>query len=486
MVCSTGQRQKYSMSNTVIKINNLSFNLPHKDCFSDFSTCVQRGEKIGIIGRNGIGKSSLLKIILGELSPSSGEVSSMRSVSIAYVPQIVMEYEDISGGERFNKSFSKALARNPDVLILDEPTNHLDQKNRHSLMRMLSNFRQTLLVATHDTEFLDRCINKLWHIDNGKIVIFNGNYENYMREHHISIETKEREFDNLKKAEKKIKKAKEAEQQRSEKKSKLRPKDNNSLSFGFRKDRGQTVSGAKIGLLKQKINNIQSALDEYKPQEILTPNFILKGCMASSSRSILSISDGKCGYTTAVVSGISLCMSGNDKISISGNNGSGKTTFIKALLKYEEVWTNGTWTIPNRSDIGYIDQYYRTLDPEKSAEDIIYEKNPNLGYMNIRKHLNSFMFRKNEEVSAKVKTMSGGEMARLSLAQIAVNPPKLLILDEITNNLDIETKDHISKILQQYPGAFIIISHELEFLSKLPLTGHYAIIDGRFTNVPSL
>ena len=143
------------MSNTVIKINNLSFNLPHKDCFSDFSTCVQRGEKIGIIGRNGIGKSSLLKIILGELSPSSGEVSSMRGVSIAYVPQIVMEYEDISGGERFNKSFSKALAMDPDVLILDEPTNHLDQKNRHSLMRMLSNFRQTLLVATHDTELLD-------------------------------------------------------------------------------------------------------------------------------------------------------------------------------------------------------------------------------------------------------------------------------------------------------------------------------------------
>ena len=155
-------------------------------------------------------------------------------------------------------------------------------------------------------------------------------------------------------------------------------------------------------------------------------------------------------------------------------------------MGYEEVWADGTWTIPNRSDIGYIDQHYRTLDPEKSAEDIIYEKNPNLSYTNIRKHLNSFMFRKNEEVSAKVKTMSGGEMARLSLAQIAVNPPKLLILDEITNNLDIEKKDHISKILQQYPGAFIIISHELKFLSKLPLTGHYAIIDGRFTNVPSL
>lgn len=116
------------MSNVVIRISNLSFNLPCKDCFSDFSTCVQRGEKIGIIGRNGTGKSSLLKIILGELSPSSGEVSCPRGTSIAYVPQIVMEHEEISGGERFNKLFSSALSMNPDVLILDEPTNHLDQK----------------------------------------------------------------------------------------------------------------------------------------------------------------------------------------------------------------------------------------------------------------------------------------------------------------------------------------------------------------------
>ena len=130
--------------------------------------------------------------------------------------------------------------------------------------------------------------------------------------------------------------------------------------------------------------------------------------------------------------------------------------------------------------LGYIDQHYRNLDPDKTVEDIVYDKNRTLSQNDIRKHLNSFLFRKNEEVFEKVKNLSGGEKARLSLAQVAVNPPKLLILDEITNNVDIETKQYIVDVLSQYPGAFIVISHEVDFLKKLPLTEKYVINKGHF------
>ena len=124
------------------------------------------------IGRNGEGKSSLLKMI-ADLN---------RNISSAYVPQIIENFDSLSGGERFNKSLSIALGKNPSILLLDEPTNHLDINNRKSLMRMLNFYYGTLIVVTHDEELLQNCCDILWHVDNGKITIFRGKYADYIRE----------------------------------------------------------------------------------------------------------------------------------------------------------------------------------------------------------------------------------------------------------------------------------------------------------------
>jgi ATPase subunit of ABC transporter with duplicated ATPase domains len=149
-------------------------------------------------------------------------------------------------------------------------------------------------------------------------------------------------------------------------------------------------------------------------------------------------------------------------------------------MQERNVLKKGSWCLPRTEEIGYIDQHYGNLDPEKTPEEVIYQQNKTLGRNDIRKHLNSFLFRKNEEVCTKVKYLSGGEKARLSLAKVAANPPKLLILDEITNNVDIETKQYICEVLVQYPGAFVVISHEVDFLKNLPLTGRYQIEKGVF------
>jgi ATPase subunit of ABC transporter with duplicated ATPase domains len=168
-----------------IKDFNLSF--PHKTCFENFSTQIAFGDRIGIIGRNGSGKSSLLKMVAEKFT----------DISMACVPQIVSDIDSLSGGERFNKALSQALSKNPSVLLLDEPTNHLDRHNRQSLMRMLDGYCGTLIVATHDKELLRRCVDILWHIDDGKITTFRGNYDDYLSETRLKHQSISNQIESL-------------------------------------------------------------------------------------------------------------------------------------------------------------------------------------------------------------------------------------------------------------------------------------------------
>jgi ATPase subunit of ABC transporter with duplicated ATPase domains len=133
----------------------------------------------------------------------------------------------------------------------------------------------------------------------------------------------------------------------------------------------------------------------------------------------------------------------------------------------------GSWYVTQ--GIGFLDQHYQTLCLEKSALEIIMEAEPSWDHSTVRSHLNDFLFRKNDEVNTSVENLSGGERARLSFAQIAANPPRLLILDEITNNLDLETHNHVIQVLRDFPGAMIVISHDAEFLKEIQVGEYYII-----------
>jgi ATPase subunit of ABC transporter with duplicated ATPase domains len=156
----------------MIQLKNLSLSFPHKTCFEDFSTDIYDGNRIAIIGRNGSGKSSLLEMIK----------DIPADINIGYVLQIIEDFDNLSGGQRFNKSLTKALSKSPDLLLLDEPTNHLDQSNRKSLIRMLNSYPGILIIASHDLELLNNYIDILWHINDGTITKFIGNYDDYMHE----------------------------------------------------------------------------------------------------------------------------------------------------------------------------------------------------------------------------------------------------------------------------------------------------------------
>ena len=152
----------------LIQFKNVSFTLPHKICFKDFDATLPCGHRIVITGRNGSGKSTLLNLLRGVIGPTHGEIKVPEDVIIGHVPQVIEEFDSLSGGQRFNRALTQALSNDPNVLLLDEPTNHLDYGNRKSLMRMLNSYSGTLVIASHDLQLLRNCIDIIWHIDNGR------------------------------------------------------------------------------------------------------------------------------------------------------------------------------------------------------------------------------------------------------------------------------------------------------------------------------
>ena len=170
-----------------------------------------------------------------------------------------------------------------------------------------------------------------------------------------------------------------------------------------------------------------------------------------------------------------LNLNSQTRLAICGQNGSGKSTLVKALKSEPTVHKEGIWLTPPAQEIGYLDQHYQDLKLGTSVIEIIQEVQPLWTHQQIRCHLNDFLFRKNEQVYSLTDVLSGGEKARLSLAKIAAKPPKLLILDELSNNLDLKTRNHVIQVLKKYPGALVVISHDEDFLEQLKLNDNCLI-----------
>jgi len=457
------------MSHKPLFLKDLSLSFPHKTCFEDFSAEIPSGSRIGIIGRNGCGKSSLLKLLAQTSSPAEGRVVIPTGMVIGYVPQIIEDFGRMSGGERFQKAFTEVLCHHPDLLLLDEPTNHLDQKNRRSFIRLLNTYKQTLIVASHDVEVLRSCVKTFWHLEGGKIHVFTGRFDDYFRQLHEKREALHKELAHLNRGKKELHQSLMKEQERA-KKSNLRGEKSirerkwPTIVSREKARRAIETSGKKKKSLTDRKQELREALEGLNLPEVIIPKFELPSSSRSSSP-LISIQDGTIGYekNTPLLTNIHFSLHEGERIALLGENGSGKTTFLKGILGEERIVKEGIWTTPRREDIGILDQHYGTLDPCKTVYETIQEIFQSENPAAVRRHLNDFLFRKNEEVYACVNYLSGGEKARLSLAQLAARPPKLLLLDELTNNLDLETRTHVTHVLKKYPGALLLISHDKDF-----------------------
>lgn len=456
-----------------IQIKNLELIAHNKILFQNFSTVIYPRSRIALIGRNGCGKSSLLKAFIKEFDISAGSIDCPEGTVFGYIPQIIASLTETSGAERFNKKFSSLLHFKPHILLLDEPTNHLDKTNKQQLARYLQHFDGTVITATHDIDFINQCFNTLFHIENGFINIFSGSYNDYIVETQTKRESIRLKLTKMNREKKETHEKRMVEQERSSKRKKYGKKkyEGDKLALRSAQGRGQLTSSKNLYRIQEIKEHLHDQLKNLQLPELIFPKFNLVH-KKTTDKFLIQVNHGAVGYQKDkwILSDINLMLNGSDKIAIIGKNGSGKSTLIKAIISDSNIHKSGDWYLPHKEDFSYIDQHYDLLNNDKTVFDCIKDVAPHFSQQEIRSHLNDFLFRKNDDVNIRIKHLSGGEKARLSLAKIAIKLPRVLVLDEINNNLDIETKEHVLHILKAYHGCLIMISHEDLFLKNIPLT----------------
>jgi ATP-binding cassette subfamily F protein uup len=442
------------------------------------SLAMDAGERIGLIGRNGTGKSSLLRILAGQLAMDDGKLQKNESLRIAYVPQEPTALADpsipkhkleefqhrlkldgnidpatMSGGERKRAALAVAFAQEPDLLLLDEPTNHLDVDGILVLENLLVR-QNSAIVITHDRAFLDRVATRIVELDRGMLRSFPGNFSAYetRKADQLAAENiANRKFDRFWAQEEVwIRKGIEARRTRNEGRV--------TRLEHLREERA--ARRERIGKVKLAIGAGQKS-----------------GKLVSELVDVSKSYDGK-----PIVKNLELIISRGDKLGILGPNGAGKTTLLKLILGTLQP-DSGSVRLGTKVDVAYFDQLRDALDPEKTVAETISPGSDFVELESGRKHvmsyLQDFLFPP-RRAQSPVRMLSGGERNRLLLARLFARPANVLVLDEPTNDLDIESLELLEAALQDYTGTLLLVSHDRAFLDNVVTQTIAAEGDGRW------
>ncbi|QZA82429.1 ATP-binding cassette domain-containing protein [Deefgea piscis] len=499
----------------LLLVENAHLAFGHWPLLDGAGLVLEPGERVGLIGRNGAGKSSLLKAIAGVQKLDEGTIRLVDNAKMAFVPQepmlnpehtvfeavaeglgnirqVLLDYHaaldhlddsqesldrlteiqhelesqdgwrldslisttmsqlslppetlisELSGGWKKRVAIARALVTEPQVLLLDEPTNHLDVSAIEWLETMLKGFGGSVLFITHDRRFLDNVSNRIIELDRGNIVSFPGNFAAYEAKKEELIaqeEVNNKKFDKDLAAEEvwirqgvkarrtrnegRVRRLEQLRRERSERRERL-----GKVEF-------QVEAGDRSGKIVAELENVSKAYGD----KVLIKDF-----------------------STRILRG--------DKIGLIGPNGAGKTTLLKMILGELEPDT-GSVKAGTKIQVAYFDQFREQLDEEKSVADSVSQGDDFVEIGGQRKHimgyLEQFLFPA-ERARSPVKSLSGGERNRLLLARLFTRPANVLVLDEPTNDLDIETLELLEQLLDEYPGTVFLVSHDRAFLDNV-------------------
>ena len=506
----------------LINANNLKKVFGTEELFSDVSFSVDSNDKIGFVGINGAGKSTLFKIITGQMQPDDGEIFKAKNIKMGYLAQhacsesgntvfnevlevfseqvsIEKELEEIrrdiesgkgeldslikrqhtlserfseidgffyksrvksalmglgfaeqdleltvdklSGGQKTRVSLCKILLSGADLLLLDEPTNHLDIQSVEWLEDFLGAFKGAIIVISHDRYFLDKVTNRTFSIEAGKLYSHNGNYSFFAKQREIEKLTEKRNYENTVKEIERLEGI--VEQQR-------------------RWNREKNIKTAESKL--KVIEKLEAGLK--KPDED-TENirFNFRARSGGGDDALILSSVSKRFGDKNLFSGVDVTVKKGERVFLLGPNGCGKTTLIKIIMGELEQ-TEGEVKVGSNTFLGYYDQIQSNLSLEKTVIDELWDEYPKLTQTEIRNALAVFLF-KGEDVFKEIKTLSGGERARVELAKLILKDVNFLIMDEPTNHLDIQSKEALEDALSGYDGTMLMVSHDRYFINKM-------------------
>ncbi len=439
---------------------------------------VFEGDRIGIVGQNGAGKTTMLNILMKKIEPDEGRIYLTESYS--YISQTenyygeceenkIMKlfkapdkYEDfLSGGEKVRLKISKALSENKKLIIADEPTSNLDANSIKVLEDMLKNYKGALLLVSHDRGFLDSLCNTILQIEDGKIKIYKGNYSKYLELKSEERKREETEHDEYLTEKKKLENAVIGKAELRDDIRKTPKRMGNSEArlhkMGGQKQKGKIDKNIKA--LKSRIDHLEV---KEKPKTISETKINIQSGMEIISKNIVEVKNlNLFAGDKLLINNADFKIKRGQKVGIIGDNGCGKTTLLKEILKKE----NEKIKIANRVTIGYFDQNQSILQKEKSILENIRESSSyDQGF--IRINLDNFGF-KGDDVYKLVSSLSGGEIVKVALCKILLSDNNLLILDEPTNYLDIKATEALEKALANTEKTMIMVCHDRKFIENI-------------------
>jgi len=460
----------------LLQLKDVSLHVGTTVLFDHIGLTLERGERVCLVGRNGTGKSTLLKAIAGDAAIDDGEIVRARGVRIAKLEQEVPDdvggtvyevvasaapvaahqveatlsrlslpgdvpFASLSGGLKRRALLGRAIVTEPDLLLLDEPTNHLDIDSIQWLEAFLLDFHGALLFVTHDRALLRRLATRILELDRGWLTSWPGDYENYLRRKAETLHAETRqneEFDKRLAAEEVwIRKGIEARRTR---------------------DMG-------------RVKRLVEMRAQYAERRNLPGQAKFTLTQADRSGKLVAEAQGvSFGYgERAVIRNLWTTILRGDKVGIIGPNGAGKTTLLKLLLG-ELAPSQGQIRIGVNLQVAYFDQLRSRLDDDKSVAENIGDGKEYVQLGDVRKHvmsyLSDFLFTP-DRARSPARILSGGERNRLLLARLFARPANLLVLDEPTNDLDIETLDLLEELLLDFSGTVLLVSHDREFLNRV-------------------
>ncbi len=497
----------------LLKLNNAALNFGTHVLLDHVEFTIHKGERIGLLGRNGAGKTTLMKVIAGAMQLESGERWLRPNTRLAWLEQslpegddksvydlvaeglaevgellsryhhLIADYEnadtaelervqnaleakqgwslgtridtvisqldlpadaklsELSGGWRKRVALARALVREPELLLLDEPTNHLDIVAIEWLEKQLQDYNGALLLVTHDRSFLERVANKIVEIDRGHLREFEGSYQRFLRfrEEQLAAEETANKLFDKKLAEEEVWIRQGIKARRTRNEGRVRALEAMRQERSQRRERQGKASfaasqGERSGKLAAELTDISQRFDD---------KTVIKD------------------FSTTVMRG--------DRIGLVGVNGSGKTTLLRILLG-DLAPSEGTVKLGTNLQVAYFDQLRAHLDPEKNLIDNICGGQDFIEVNGKRKHaisyLGDFLFAP-DRVRTPAKALSGGEQNRAILAKVFSKPANILVLDEPTNDLDIETLELLEEILLQFEGTVLLVSHDRQFMDNV-------------------
>lgn len=465
--------------NTILDVQNVSKRFGARELFANLSFSIAEGQKVGLIARNGTGKSTLLSILTGRESQDEGAIVYRNGIRTGYLEQEPVFNPDdtvldacfnhqgddekivkakqiltrlkiadlsqpmgqLSGGQRKRVALANALITEPDFLILDEPTNHLDLKMIEWLEGFLQRGNKSILMVTHDRYFLDRVCDVILELDDHTIYTYRGNYAYYLEKRQERIDNRRAE------------QARAANLYRTELEWMRRMPQARGHKAKYREDAFYELEARAHQRIEERQVRLKAS-NVYIGSKIFECQYVSK----------------RFGKDKVILDNFYYNFARFEKMGIVGNNGTGKSTFIKLLLGLQRP-DEGRFDIGETVKFGYYSQDGLQFDEQERVIDIITKRAEyiDLGggrHLSASQFLQRFLFTPEEQYDYVYK-LSGGQRRKLYLCTVLMENPNFLILDEPTNDLDIQTLQVLEEYLQDFPGCVIVVSHDRYFMDKV-------------------